>query len=157
KIPRNVWDQLRYRPFRDFCLFNVEAEKTAWLCWQRLVDLGRTQPDLPSTLIDDFSRITGDEARHERLFQILADAVDDHDRLVAGETAESLAQKIGAVHEFFLPRSRQLVRRAGNPLGSGGRVWVTRGATTTEKLPLFRRLLDESRVADELAARAQEL
>src|SRR3977135_3467847 len=38
-VPRGVSEHLRYGPFRNFCLFNVDAEDTAELCWQRLVDL----------------------------------------------------------------------------------------------------------------------
>jgi hypothetical protein len=157
KIPNHVWGHLQYRPFREFCRFNVEAEKTAWLCWDRLVELAKTQPDLPATLVEDFTRITTDEARHERIFTILGDALDERDRLVPAETAGTLAAKIGAVHEFFLPRLWRNVSRAAHPLGSGGRVWVERGATTGDKLPLFRRLLDESGLALWLAERAQAL
>jgi hypothetical protein len=30
KVPHGVRQHLQYRSFRDFCLFNVDAEKTAW-------------------------------------------------------------------------------------------------------------------------------
>lgn len=41
RVPKEVSRHLRYRSFRDFCLFNVDAEKTAWLCWKRLIELTR--------------------------------------------------------------------------------------------------------------------
>jgi uncharacterized protein (DUF362 family) len=143
KVPADVRRHLRYGPFRDFCLFNVDAENTAWLCWERLLELAATQADFPPHLADDFRRIRDDEDRHGRVFQALADALDEHDRLAPGQTPEGLAERIAAVGEYFLPRT--LRRRAGadNPLGSGGAVHVVVGRTAEEKLPLFRRLLDE--------------
>jgi len=32
KVPADAQQHLKYGPFRDFCLFNEDAEKTAWLC-----------------------------------------------------------------------------------------------------------------------------
>jgi hypothetical protein len=157
KIPNDVWRHLQYRPFRAFCLFNIDAEKTAWLCWQRLGELARSQSDLPATLVEDFARITSDEDRHERIFHILAEALDEDDRLVPGETADTLAEKIGAVHEFFLPRMWRSVGRVAHPLGSGGRVWVERGQTAEDKLLLFRQLLEKSGLAAWLLERARAL
>jgi len=157
QVPRDVRQYLQYGPFRDFALFNVEAEKTAWLCWSRIAELAAAQPDLTPALIGDFRRVHEDEDRHRRLFEILAGALDEHDHLVPGETAETLAEKFAAVGEFFLPRRLRGTSVAGNPLGSGGRVWVVRGRDAPEKLPLFRRLLDEAGLGDRIAARARAL
>src|SRR5262245_6616114 len=33
RVPREVRQHLRYGSFRDFCRYNVEAERTAALCW----------------------------------------------------------------------------------------------------------------------------
>src|SRR5207249_4645218 len=126
KIPPDVREHLRYGPFRRFCLFNVDAEKTAWLCWERLFELAAEVPGLPGALLADFWRIMTDENRHGRIFQILADALDDQDRLVPGETAEGLLAKIAAVGEFFLPRDYR-PGGASHPLGAGGPVWLVRG------------------------------
>lgn len=68
KVPRDVREHLRYGPFRNFCLFNVDAEDTAELCWRRLVELANQVPDLPPTLVDDFRHIAADEKRHGRGF-----------------------------------------------------------------------------------------
>ena len=157
QVPKDVGQHLRYRSFRDFCLFNVDAEKTAWLCWKRLIELAVDQFDQPPALVNDFHRILVDEERHCRIFEILAAALDDQDRLVAGETADSLAQKIGAVGEFFLPRVRRGTSISDNDLGSGGRVWVAQGTKNEEKLSRFRNLLDETGLADRLAERARKL
>jgi hypothetical protein len=157
KVPAEVRKYLQYGPFRDFCLFNVDAERTAWLCWSRLAELARGQPGLTPELAHDFRRIEQDEDRHRRIFETLAAALDEQDRLVPGETAEGLADKIGAVGAVFLPRERRGVPAAENPLGSGGRVWVVRGPGPDDKVPLFRRLLAESGLADRLAERARVL
>jgi uncharacterized protein (DUF362 family) len=142
KVPPDVRQHLRYRSFRDFCLFNVDAEKTAWLCWQRLIELTSGQPFMLPSLIDDFRRIMEDEDRHRKIFEILAAALDDGDQLVPEETADSLAQKIRAVGEFFLPRALRSPRFAENALGSGGQVRIVQGRALEEKLSLFRGLLD---------------
>ncbi|HEV3002837.1 MAG TPA: hypothetical protein VGX78_00180, partial [Pirellulales bacterium] len=144
KVPRDVRRQLDYGPFRDFCNFNVDAEKTAWLCWSRIIELAGSQADLPPGLVADFRRIVTDEENHGRIFTILAEALDEHDRLTAGETAEDLTRKIGAVGEMFLPRARRVAQAHTNPVGSGGRVFVARGETLDDKLPAFRRLLDDA-------------
>ena len=143
KVPADVRRHLRYRSFRDFCLFNVDAEKTAWLCWERLVELTSAQSFMLPSLIEDFERIRDDENRHRQIFEIFAAAFDDNDRLVPNETAESLAQKIRAVGEPFLPRAMRDRRVFANPVGSGGRVRIVQGSARDEKLDLFRAMLDD--------------
>jgi uncharacterized protein (DUF362 family) len=157
QVPRDVRQYLRYGPFRDFALFNVDAEKTAWLCWKRIVELAATQPDLPPSLAHDFERVREDEHRHKRIFQILADALDEHDQLVAGETPQTLAEKFATIGEFFLPRRLRGASVAANPLGAGGRVWAVRGPSAADKLPLFHRLLDDAGLAGHLEGRARAL
>jgi len=143
KVPPDVRQHLRYSSFRDFCLFNVDAEKTAWLCWQRLIELTSGQPFMLPSLIDDFRRIREDEDRHRQIFEILASALDDNDQLVPEETADSLAQRIRVVGESFLPRALRRRPVAENALGSGGRVTIMQGDALDEKLTLFRGLLDD--------------
>jgi uncharacterized protein (DUF362 family) len=157
KVPRDVRQHLQYGPFRDFCLFNEDAEKTAWLCWSRIIELAQGQPDVPAELVEDFRLIVADEDRHGRVFATLAASLDEHDRLVPGETAEGLAQKIGAIGAFFLPRAQRKGSVADNPLGGGGRVWVVRGAGDEDKIPLIRRLLEDAGLAQCLAERAEAL
>ncbi len=156
QIPKDVREHLRYRPFREFCLFNVDAEKTAELCWGRIIEMAGTQKDLPPNLVDDFRRVKSDEDRHCRIFQILADALDAQDRLAPGESADSLAARIGEVGEYFLPRSRRKMRSSLNKLGSGGDVHVAAGKTASEKRVVFRRLLEECGFEEQLRERARE-
>jgi uncharacterized protein (DUF362 family) len=151
KVPRDVRQHLRYGPFRNFCLFNIDAEQTAWLCWARLVELAATDPQVDAELADDCRRVAADEHRHAQIFTLLAEALNDEDRLVAGHSADSLAERIGGVARYFLPRQRRSAAAAENPLGSGGKVWSLRGQSAEEKVPLFHRLLDESGLEAALA------
>ncbi|PYV43034.1 MAG: hypothetical protein DMG09_01210 [Acidobacteria bacterium] len=157
KVPSDVKRHLRYGSFRDFCRFNIDAEKTARLCWERLVELAKGQPDLGVALIADFKRVVEDEGRHGRIFEILAVALDERDRLAGGETVGALLEKIRAVGEHFLPRSRRRIQKEENPLGAGGKVWVARQAPGDEKLPLFTRFLDDCRLRDAIEGRARFL
>src|SRR5437879_5703204 len=43
-IPDAVKSSLQYGSFRQFCEFNVDAEKTAWLCWSRIRQLAEKEP-----------------------------------------------------------------------------------------------------------------
>jgi uncharacterized protein (DUF362 family) len=157
QVPRDVHAYLRYRPFRDFCLFNVDAERTAALCYRRMLELIPRLPNASPTLADDCRRIRDDEDRHERIFSLIADALDDQDRLMSDETPETLAQKIAEVGEFFLPRSLRRATVAANPIGSGGSVRIVQGRTPDEKRTLFRSLLDEAGLPELLAQRAAAL
>ena len=154
KVPRPVRRHLKYGPFRNFCMFNVEAEQTAWLCWKRMVEVAQNIPALPATTARDFQRVQDDEERHARIFKIIADALNDRDELVEGETAATLGEKIEAVGEFFLPRRLRTQFSTRNPLGSGEPVWVLKGKAPEDKLSTFLRLLDQSQLSDRLQQRA---
>lgn len=157
QVPRDVRDHLRYRPFRDFCLFNVDAERTAEVCWQRIVELATGQADLAAALLPSFARVREDEERHGRVFAILAEALDGQDRPAEAVTADDLARRLGEVGEAFLPRARRARAASENPVGSGGPVWVAHGSGPAEKLPTLRRLLDDAGLAALLAERAARL
>ena len=157
KVPEDVRKYLNYGPFRDFCEFNVDAEKTASLCYERMIALARQTPELGRELADDFVRVCEDEKRHARIFEILTESLDDQNRLAPGVTDESLATKIAEVGEYFLPRSlrRKIVKH--NKIGGGGRVWVSSGEMQEEKCSVFRQLLDLSGLAQKLEERAAQL
>ena len=140
-IPTAARAGLEYGSFRQFCKFNVDAEKTAWLCWRRIRQLAQNERQISPGLLNDFARIERDEDRHGRLFEIFAESFDDDDRLAAGVTAESLASKIAQLGQEFLP---QRMRPRDHPLGKGGKVVVLRGNRDDEKEAIFDRLLRES-------------
>jgi uncharacterized protein (DUF362 family) len=155
RVPRDVRAHLRYASFRDFCRFNVEAERTAWLCWARLAALAEVVPEVSQGLAHEFRRVQEEEERHRQVFALLAESFDDHDRLAAGVSARSLMDRIGAVGEFFLPRAHRSGPTARNPLGSGDPVWVHTGGPG-QKREALRRLLEESGLRRRLEERARE-
>jgi len=156
KVPRDVRQHLNYGPFRNFCMFNVDAERTAWLCWKRMAELAEQIPDFHPNAVADFCRVQADEERHARLFQILADVLDDNDALAEGHSTESLTRRIGEVSEFFLPRRLRRNYVVRNSLGGGGKVWVLEGAGVKPKLDFFQQLLRESKLAERIRDRAVE-
>jgi uncharacterized protein (DUF362 family) len=157
KVPEDVRKYLNYGPFRDFCVFNIDAEKTASLCYARMIALAREAPELGRQLEEDFVRVKDDEERHARIFEILANALDEKDQLIAGETEESLIRKIEDGGEYFLPLTLRKRTVANNKIGSGGRVFVMEGKSSEEKCRVFRRLLEESGLEAKLRVRAAEL
>jgi len=157
KVPASVREYLDYGSFRDFCFYNVDAERTAVLCFKRLGDLARLGGKVESISIADLDHIMDDEDRHQRVFEIFANALNDDGHFAPGETVETLAAKIRDVGEVFLPRRLRAGIARENPLGKGGRVWSVRGETSEDKLPLFRKLLEESGLRASLEARAASL
>jgi uncharacterized protein (DUF362 family) len=153
KVSRAVRKQLRYHPFRDFCLFNVEAERTAALAFRRLAEIA----DLDDKLAAEgraFRRMEEDEMRHVRIFEAFAGALTPADELAPGTTPESLAAAIGEVGEVFLPRALRSHLIEDNPLGGGGRVVVREGAPGDKRAEL-RRTLDEAGLRAVLEERAR--
>ena len=127
KVPPGVREHLDYISFRDFCLYNVDAERTASLCFKRLGELARSAGALKSTTVEELDRMGEDEERHRRVFEIFAAALNDDGQFVSGETVETLANKVRDAGEVFLPRRLRTGIARQNPLGNGGRVWVVRG------------------------------
>jgi len=157
KVPAEVRSSLEYGSFRQFCEFNVDAEKTAWLCWHRIRSLAEHDSALPATLVGDFARIELDEQRHGALFELFAAAFDEDDRIVPGQNAATLAAAIAGIGEEFLPRTLRSRASLDNPLGSGGRVDVVKGREPAEKRAAFQQLLERSDLLRALDARAARL
>src|SRR6266849_1361601 len=153
-IPAEVKSSLEYGSFRQFCDFNVDAEKTAWLCSSRIRQLAQNEADMPRNLIDEFARIERDEERHGQLFEVFAQTFDTDDRLAEGQSASALATKIGAIGEEFLPRK---MRRREHPLGNGGKVFVMRGDTAADKEKIFDRVLSGAGLLEAIDERASQL
>ena len=154
RVPRDVLAQLNYKCFREYCQYNVDAEKTAWLCFQRMIELVKDLPGITQAEIDDFCRMQEDEDQHSKVFAVLGAAFDGSDKLIPGETPDTLAEKLSSVSDVFLPRALRRGERVDNPLGSGGRVWIARGKSSIEKLIVFNRLLEDSGLKDRIEKRA---
>jgi len=93
-----------------------------------------------------------DEDRHAQVFATLARALDEEDRLVAGETASTLADKIASISPFFLPAARRGQTRPDPP-----RIWVAPGRSAAEKRTVFFQLLESCDLRDRLLQRAEAL
>jgi hypothetical protein len=154
QVPEDVKKFLNYGPFRNFCLFNVDAERTAAACWKRMAELAGEVPELPPQTAGDFSRVQQDEENHERIFSMVAEALDEQDNLRPEESAGTLTQKISEVGEFFVPRSE---RARTNPLGKGGNVWVQKVPPASDKRRAFREFLEASDLSQLLNRRMNEL
>lgn len=133
KVPAGV--ELEYASFHDYCATQVDLERTAALCWTRLVELAE-EPRLR----DEFQRMRLDEERHAHVFAAIAQSLDAEDRLATGASAESLAARVGEAGAQFLPP--ELRRSSEGQVGRGGRVFVVRGQDGGDKRALLRRLLE---------------
>jgi uncharacterized protein (DUF362 family) len=156
QIPREILPHLDHNPFSRFCDFNADVERAACETWQHIVNVFVRQGDAAPDVIRDLERITQDEDNHGRVFRAFADELDGSDRLRDGRSIDRLAEKIGAVGAYFLPR-RLRPGMGNHPVGGGGEVHVAEGASASDKLPVFRRLLERSGLAPALARRAEEV
>lgn len=160
QVPEDVKKFLDYGPFRAFCLFNVDAERTATICWKAMVELAGQVPDLPGGAAEDFRRVQQDELNHEQIFSIVAEALDDEDNLRPGESSATLVQKISQVGEFFVPHTERV---RSSPLGKGGQVWVEKlpatptTQTTNDKRGAFRRFLEATNLPQMIEQRRAQL
>ena len=157
KVPEDIRKYLNYGPFREFCVFNIDAERTASLCYRRMEALAQQTPELGRELARDLACVREDEDRHARIFEILAAALNEKDELVDGETEVTLKEKIQEVGEYFLPRTLRKQTVANNKIGSGGRVWAVAGSRSGEKCGLFQGLLEQCGLAHGLNDRAAQV
>lgn len=157
KVPADVRQHLQFGPFRNFCAFNIDAEKTAAVCWYRIAALAAAQPDLDADLSRDFLRVAEDEDRHTVLFNILYEVLTDEDQLAEGVTVAALVDRIRAVGEEFLPREYRSRSDLENPIGSGQPVYVLQSDNPADKRRLFRQLLEQSQLAQAIQQRAEFL
>src|SRR5262249_47254930 len=61
KVPEDLRKYLDYGPFREFCAFNIDAEKTASLCYARMETLAQQAPELGRELAAAFVSLRQDE------------------------------------------------------------------------------------------------
>lgn len=157
KVPKHVRRHLRFGSFGDFCRFNVQAERTAGLCWQRLVELSKQESLLSDAAIQDMQRIARDEENHRRLFTIVANSLTANDELKEGVTAAGLASQIAQVGRTFLPQILRGDSEIDHPLGTGGTVWAIQDDRDIGGAAHLRETLKQARLIERLeeAAGAQ--
>ena len=155
QVPRDVRQHLRHGPFRDFCLFNVDAELTARRRYERMLELAPEVPELSSNLVDDLRRSattrigtsTSSPSWPRRSTRRTVSRRGDARR---GGPADRRGRR------RFPPRALR-PSLASHPLGAGGRVWVVAGDSPEAKRPLFRRLLDDAGLEERLRDRERAL
>lgn len=139
-IPRDVREYLRFRPFRDFCIFNIDAEKTAALCYERMIALLPALENVPPRLGSELERVWEDEKSHTRIFELFAKSLDETDHLKPGVTFDWLREQVADVGENFLPRG---MRRIESERPTDHCHVYVRHGNREQKLDEFRALLDE--------------
>lgn len=122
-VPEAVRRSLRRSAFVDICAFNHGAETTAAMAWRRMADLAAAILDEDSRR--GFHRMAEDEDRHARVFAILRDAFDAHDRLTI--PTHALRAKLHEVGQRFVARPDETAPAWKNPLGKGGVVIAREG------------------------------
>jgi Domain of unknown function (DUF362) len=118
RVPGALYEELRSHSFRRYCALNVGLELTAARCYQRLEELADDEDTR-----DTISRIEADEQRHGRMFGVLEATFADDDRLQPGQDAETLADGLRHVSEWFLPAPRRHRSRRSS-FATGADVWV---------------------------------
>ena len=101
KLSPDLRAELRLKSFRDFCLYNIDAEETAELCWQRLIELERELHDVDTEL---FERIAREEREHRDVFELVARSLDEHDWLRPGVGVDELVAGLSKIDARFVPR-----------------------------------------------------
>ena len=173
RVPKKVRESLFYGSFRQFCLFNIQAEKTAMVCWEWIADLAEKDPDFSVEEVNDYRKVVFDEDRHMRIFELLARSLDEENRLVDGVEFEDLRQGIAEISSYFLPRKYRGLDPELEPLGKGGKVWVleddrrmvsaSHGAPepassdSDQKVEFFRASLSRSDLSERLSTMADRL
>ncbi len=136
-VPPEARKTLQWRSFRQYCAFNIDAERTAELSWRRMVELAAAPGvHVPPEDVAAFRRMADDEARHTALFRILYDAFDDQDGLLDGWDAQTLASAFAAIDPVLCATSSPGV-------GFGGIVRVVQGTQVSDRSPSFQVLLDQ--------------
>ena len=146
--------QLRFQSFRHYCLLNATLERTAELGYGRAAELAASPEEREAV-----DRIRADEARHGRVFRLLAAALDDHDRAASGVTAASLADDLTRISPWFVPAELRppataQARARDRAFGSGAPpVRVERASAGDDLGTVLRRSLDAAGIGALVADR----
>lgn len=119
KLSPDLREELKHKSFKEFCIYNVDAEETAEMCWDRIIEL---ELELDGANIADFQRIAREEREHLLVFAAVAEVLDEHDWLRRGTTAASLGATLHEIGARFAPPAFRPHRAA--TFGSGADVHV---------------------------------
>ncbi|MES2679500.1 MAG: hypothetical protein V4635_06420 [Bacteroidota bacterium] len=153
KIPKEIRNELKHGSFKNFCAFNMDAENTAKVCWERIIALAKKDPRYNNEHLNDFQRIIFDETRHENIFRIIFENLTQADKLIEGAVKEDVISQIKNVSDYFLPVTFR--SKTNNPVGSGGTVWVAENNGDTNKYDFFIHELEKTELVSELTQKAK--
>lgn len=170
RIPAEVRDALAHRPLREWCAFSADAEDSAVLSFDRMIELARevsAEPgrfpecELPKGFCEELARMLRDERAHKDVFERIAAHLGDDDGLGEGCSADDVCEAIARVEGWFEgTRARggegdfvDAGTPGTSPVCRGGRVVVARGETEQDKLRTFDRAIEEGGLFDMLEAR----
>ncbi|MEU4622061.1 DUF362 domain-containing protein [Actinoplanes sp. NPDC023801] len=151
QVSRNLAAEISYQSFARYCALNEALERSAELCYERLIELA-TDPAERRQI----ERIRADEQRHRKMFALLARSFDATGGLVSGTTAETIAAGLAAVSTWFLPGEHRGGSAGRSRPAAGGPVWVAQHpgvpADPAPDATLFR-LLDDAGLGAMVRAR----
>ena len=150
KLTKALRSALEYGPFRQFCAFNIELERSAELCWARLVELA--EGDVQH---EEFAQVRDDEARHGEIFRIFQDALGEDDRLRPGIGVAELVEEVRAVGEWFLPQRYRAAGPRPRVFGTGRPVWCRQGRSPSEKRAVLREIVADAGLPELVAQRRE--
>jgi uncharacterized protein (DUF362 family) len=168
KIPAEVREALAHKPLRDWCAFSADAEDSAVLSFDRMIELAHEVsadparfPDceLPRGFADELARMLRDERAHKAVFERISALLGADDGLRPGSSADDVRDAIASVEGWFDVAGAggaggaRASRAASHPVCRGGVVVVARGDQVGDKLQTFERALEQSGLYDVLAAR----
>jgi uncharacterized protein (DUF362 family) len=145
RIPSALEGELRFQTFRRYCELNVALESSAELAYRRLIEL--TDSDGERHTLE---RIRHDEVRHREAFALLVDILTADDRLVPGESLESLTTRFSRISPWFIPaalRSGKAGPATRDPFGSRRPVAVGAGRNDRDKVAVLESCLDRAGLA----------
>jgi uncharacterized protein (DUF362 family) len=149
QVSRNLAAELSYQSFARYCALNEALERSAELCYERLIELAADPAER-----HQFERIHADEQRHREMFAVLARSFDATDRLAPGTTVATIVADLAAVSAWFLPGEHRDGSAARSRPASAGPVWVAQpaGVPDDPDAILFR-LLDDAGLGAMVRAR----
>ena len=129
KVPESAKDTLRAQTFEEFCRFQVGAEETAAIAWERIADRlaaeGATDPAY-AKLATVAARIAHDERNHVKMLGVFLEAFPVGNILAPGIDAGRLRAGLTAIDPSFVRAAERLGARhlEERGLGHGGTVFV---------------------------------
>ncbi|PCJ64070.1 MAG: hypothetical protein COA58_13870 [Bacteroidetes bacterium] len=156
KVPKEIRAKLNAGTLKDFCAFNVDAEKTAWACWKRIVELAIDDDRFDEKQIKDFVKIIADEHNHGKIFSIFYDALNDDSTIKSEMSLNRLVQEVGEVSDYFLPREYRR-NLEDNPLGKERVVYCHKDDTGAGREASLTKVLTTSELDKSLHEKASTL